>query len=507
MILTVLLTNFMEIKKIIFASDDSYFLEFWPVQARLVKKLFGWEPVLFKIDDEDSDFFDDGNGLVKKVKKIEGIHTAIQACAVRMFGTKYFPDEVCVFGDLDMLMINKNYFVDQLKHYSEDSLVIMSSDAYDLTRPESQKLFENEPLPFKQEMYGYIYNVGKGKTFTKVMNLDCSFDEFMNKHRTHKEGYKIMWLIDEFYFADCVNHNNHGVEIVKLKRGHYSEFLTPRRIDRHNFPVKLIWDGEIKNQKKYGFYDVEKLKNGYYIDVNCVRPYRDYKDAIDNLIEIILNEEIKSDMYGLGLKYNTDKILTHRYDRIYEKFLEPLRDKNIKLFEIGCGSEAASFNMWIEYFKNGSIYSMDIFEERNQERGVVYRGDQSKLEDLKIMVDQIGECDIIIDDGSHQPQHQIDTFNYLFRNMLKNGGTYIIEDIECNYWNPKNTIYNYEIGDYNVVDYFSSTPHKINSDFSGLKNHLDIESITHYKNCIIITKKTHEEVLGVKNNYRFNNML
>jgi hypothetical protein len=163
--------------------------------------------------------------------------------------------------------------------------------------------------------------------------------------------------------------------------------------------------------------------------------------------------------------------------------------------------------MLIDYFKNGSIYSMDIFEERSQERGIVYKGDQSKLENLKTMVEQIGECDIIIDDGSHQPQHQIDTFNYLFRNMLKNGGTYIIEDIECNYWNPKNTIYNYEIGDYNVVDYFSSTPHKINSDFSGLKNHLDIESITHYKNCIIITKKTHEEVLGVKNNYRFNNML
>jgi hypothetical protein len=497
----------MEIKKIIFASDDSYFLYFWPVQARLVKELFGWEPILFKIDSEDSDFYDDGNGLVKKVKSVEGIHTAIQACTVRMYGAKYFPDDVCVLGDLDMLMINKNYFIEQLKHYSEDSLVIMSSDAYDLSRPESQKLFQDEPLPFKQEMYGYVYNVGKGKTFTKILNSDCTFDEFMNRHSNYKEGYKIMWLIDEFYFSDCVNNNNHGIEIIKLKRGHYSNFLTPRRIERHNFPVDLIWDGEIENQKKYGVYDLEKLKNGYYIDVNCVRPYSDYKKAIDNVIEIVLSNQNNSDMYGLGLKYNTDKVLEHKYDKVYEKFLEPLRDKNIKLFEIGSGSEAASFNMWIEYFKNGQIFAMDISEQRNQERGVMYLGDQSKIDDLKLMVEKIGECDVIIDDGSHQPQHQIDTFNFLFKNMLKNGGVYIIEDIECNYWNPNKSIYGYEIGNYNVIDYFSSTPHKINSDFSKIKNYLNIESITYYKNCIIITKKSVEDILGTKKGYRFDFML
>jgi len=497
----------MKIKKIIFASDNSYFLEFWPIQAKLCRELFGWEPVLFKISDEDSEFYNDGNGLVKNIKSVQGIHTAIQACTVRMFGTKYFPEDVCVCGDLDMLMINKNYFIEQLKHYPDDSFVIMSSDAYDFSRPESNELFVKEPLPFKQEMYGYVYNVAKGKTFTKILNSDCSFDEFMNRHSNHKDGYKIMWLIDEFYFSDCVNNNQHDVEIIKLKRGHYTEFLTPRRIERHNFPVELKWDGEIENQKKYGVYDIEKLKQGFYIDVNCVRPYSDYKEAIDEVVNIILGNQDNSDMYGLGLKYNTDKVLEHRYDRIYEKFLEPLRNKKIKLFEIGSGSEAASFRMWIEYFKNGMIYAMDISEERNQERGIMYKGDQSKIEDLERMINLIGQCDVIIDDGSHQPQHQIESFNYLFENMLKEGGVYIIEDIECNYWNPKETIYGYEIGNYNIIDYFSSVPHKINSDFSSVKNRQNIESITHYKNCIIVTKKSVEEILGVKKDYRFKFML
>ena len=212
-------------------------------------------------------------------------------------------------------------------------------------------------------------------------------------------------------------------------------------------------------------------------------------------------------LYGLGVKNNTDKILYHRYDRIYDNFLSSFRDKNIKLFEIGCGSEHASFKMWKEYFPDGMIYSMDINEEVETDRGVVYKGDQTKMEDLERMRQTIGECDVIIDDGSHVPEHQINTFNFLFDKMLKNGGIYIIEDIECNYWNPKNTIYGYEVGNHNVIDYFSTVPHKINSEFSGMRNNNLISSITYFKNCIILTKMDFEEIKEKDREYRFKEML
>jgi hypothetical protein len=91
--------------------------------------------------------------------------------------------------------------------------------------------------------------------------------------------------------------------------------------------------------------------------------------------------------------------------------------------------------------------------------------------------------------------------------MLKNGGIYIIEDIECNYWNPKNTIYGYEVGNHNVVDYFSTVPHKINSEFSGMRNNNLISSITYFKNCIILTKMDDEEIKEKDREYRFKEML
>lgn len=264
-----------------------------------------------------------------------------------------------------------------------------------------------------------------------------------------------------------------------------------------------FWKEEIKKlRKEFTTFDFKIVKLKWTHDDNNLIVIKNNK--VNNSLN---DKKNQLSMYELGIKHNTDKVLEHRYDRIYEKFLEPLRDKKIKLFEIGSGSEAASFKMWIEYFKNGLVYAMDISEERNQERGIVYKGDQTKIEDLEKMVNLIGQCDVIIDDGSHQPQHQIETFNYLFEYMLKEGGVYIIEDIECNYWNPKKTIYGYEVGYYNIIDYFSSVPHKINYSFSKLKNPQNISSITYYKNCIIINKKSFEEISEDKKDYRFGFML
>ena len=79
--------------------------------------------------------------------------------------------------------------------------------------------------------------------------------------------------------------------------------------------------------------------------------------------------------------------------------------------------------------------------------------------------------------------------------------------IECGYWDPKNTIYGYEIGNENIIDYFQGTQHRINSEFSGLKNHRLISSVTYFKNCIILTKMTSQEIEENKRKYRFKEML
>jgi len=386
-----------------------------------------------------------------------------------MYGTKYFPDEVCLTCDLDMLMINKEYFINQIENFSDDSLIIYSSDAYDLSRPEAEELFKTEPFPFTQEMYNYPYNAAKGKTFNKILDTDCSFEDFVNRHSNYKPGYRYMWMIDEFYFSDCVNHKNHGIEVHKFKRGYTSPWIADRRIERHNFPVELEWEGERENQKKFGIYDEEKLKNNYYIDVNCCRPYSKFKDVIDHLVNLVLlPKEIKhlelserTELCSIMDRNKSDKASKpdwvdfggHNYTRLYSQLFEHIRNKNINLFELGIGSNNVSipYNMgsmgtpgaslrgWKEYFCEGKIYGADIDKDIlfQEDRIKTFYCDETSITDVQNLWDTINEkMDIIIDDGLHEFKHNL-FFLENSINRLNSGGFYIVEDVcesDLIYW-------------------------------------------------------------------------
>lgn len=209
----------------------------------------------------------------------------------------------------------------------------------------------------------------------------------------------------------------------------------------------------------------------------------------------------------LGDKYQTDKTLHHGYHYFYPRFLEPLRNETFNMLEIGLGSfqdnTGNSPKLWKEYFPNTNVFVMDIDYEYKDEYGTVIRGDQSDINDIIKVANIVGSAKFIIDDGSHHPEHQLLTFTHLFQHLLEPGGVYIIEDIECSYWNPKEDIYGYKTGYLNIIDYFTKYQHELNSEFHSGKNTLDISSITYGQNCIIITKQTEEEKSFYNREYRF----
>jgi hypothetical protein len=209
---------------------------------------------------------------------------------------------------------------------------------------------------------------------------------------------------------------------------------------------------------------------------------------------------------NLGIKHGTDKVGQHRYNFFYPRYLEPFRGDEFNMLEIGY-QEGYSFRMWQEYFPKANIFAMDINTEGRFENHIVFKGDQSNINDLTRISNEIGSAKFIIDDGSHHPIHQIETFNFLFKNLLEPGGVYIIEDIECNYWNEESSIYGYRIGVFNAIDYTKNLIDYVNSEFSKKENKLKISSITYAQNCIIITKQSKEEEIYFNRSYRFSNCL
>ena len=142
-----------------------------------------------------------------------------------------------------------------------------------------------------------------------------------------------------------------------------------------------------------------------------------------------------STLNAIGLKHGTDKASSHHnYLQFYELFFAPLRNEKLAVLEIGV-LDGASLKTWEEYFPNANVIGVDIVAvskrfERNRIEIVV--ADQSNIEELTSIGIKRGPFDIIIEDGSHIWDHQITSLQTLFP-FLKNGGIYIVEDLQTNY--------------------------------------------------------------------------
>ena len=88
------------------------------------------------------------------------------------------------------------------------------------------------------------------------------------------------------------------------------------------------------------------------------------------------------------------------------------------------------------------------FKRNLTDKHTLYTGSQTDSYFLGKVLDDVGgkKFDVIIDDGSHIPWHQIFTLETMFDTFLKDGGVYIIEDMETSYWDrPGVSLYGYPI--------------------------------------------------------------
>lgn len=154
----------------------------------------------------------------------------------------------------------------------------------------------------------------------------------------------------------------------------------------------------------------------------------------------------------------------HYYTRYYYNLFTPIRFTTINIFEFGVGtfnptpynmgsnySPGSSLRAWRDFFPHANIYSADIDESIlfTDDRIQTFPCDQKNWKSIQNMWknqylhDKM--FDIIIDDGCHE----IDSNVYSFENSiekLKSNGVYIIEDIhpsQANFW--KKTIQQWNV--------------------------------------------------------------
>jgi len=246
-------------RAIVSTNDNPMYIDFWPVVAKAWNKM-GIKPTLALVGDENVKV-DESLGDVIRIKPIEGVSTAVLAQTIRLLLPIYFEDEVSIISDIDMLPINKAYYVDSVKDYSDDSFIV----------------YRPNPYP-NQKLISMCYNVAKGSTFKEVFGV-YAIEDIPKTIKKWATELKNNHMTDEIILYHKIhNWKDYNTRCVKLN----DKITGNRRIDRSSWK-----------------YDLNLLKQNYYIDSHMLRPYKRYKAEIDELATHI----------GIGNIYSIQDIL------------------------------------------------------------------------------------------------------------------------------------------------------------------------------------------------------
>jgi FkbM family methyltransferase len=249
--------------KIIFSSNDSRYLKYWRDNSKLCSELLRITPVLLHITNEDSDFFWDEFGLVKKIKCDDD--TSLLSQVVRLYSGIFFPNEKIMISDIDMFLFNKKVLTKNLVGSDYYDVTIIGSDAYDKNRPECY----DYPINCK-ERFPMCYVITTGNTLNQIMGIEegDTFNDFLIKNNFN-DGFNS----DEIVFSNNLIKSN--LKINRVNRGYISNYHLKERIEKYMFSEDKYFKINLKELKDLDGYD----------EFHCP-DYDTYRETIKHLLSL-----------------------------------------------------------------------------------------------------------------------------------------------------------------------------------------------------------------------------
>lgn len=120
----------------------------------------------------------------------------------------------------------------------------------------------------------------------------------------------------------------------------------------------------------------------------------------------------------------------HNYSTFYHALFSPLRDKKIRLLEVGNCKKGVSLPVWREYFPHAHIMGADCEPVETSDAGIeTHVFNQKSVNDIHRLMRSIQPVDIMIDDGIHRFDDNWNLWAHAFP-YLSEGGIYIVEDLK-----------------------------------------------------------------------------
>lgn len=444
---------------------------------------------------------DNNNSIEMEFKGAESIRIKRQRARRKMIlGEKRNLSHKLCSGDVIVYMDDDDFYFPQRVSHAVESL-----------ESSGREIAGSTILPIYFELDNQLWisgpfgeNHATANTFamTKTFAMNHLYDPTAtcNEEKSFLNDYTIpMVQLDPWKSIICMSHNSNTFDKRKMRQG--GEHSRMRRITV-NASSQVA--RELGNRD---FFPKPEL-------------------ILDEQKRTSAEDQARSDFKAAGENANCDKVTHHGYERIYPLLIRSTVNPE-NLLEIGYGN-GASAHMWKELYPNCNLTILDKDVELSGEGLCVMRCDQSSPEALSTIKQRLRDnhYDLIIDDGSHVPSHQIQTWNHFF-DCLKEGGWYVIEDIETSYW-KKGTVYGYSLsapGDNpskspSCVETFKCLSDYINREFtqqtrlkhciayledSGIDINIanKVNAILFFQNLIAINKSFKRDEAMQSRNYRF----
>ncbi len=173
------------------------------------------------------------------------------------------------------------------------------------------------------------------------------------------------------------------------------------------------------------------------------------------------------------------------YFPVYDHLFCPYIGKEITFVEIGILGGGSLF-MWREFFgQNARIIGIDLNPEakRWEKEGFeIYIGSQSDPKFWEYFKNEVGNIDIVLDDGGHTFEQQIITIENILPN-IKDTGLIVVEDTHTSYMGNFGGPSSYSFVEYakNVVDGINFRFGK----FSKKRHEKNVYSVTFFESFVV----------------------
>ena len=160
--------------------------------------------------------------------------------------------------DMDMIPMNRTYYIDNITKYDNNKFINFRN-----IFPSGNQLV-------------ICYNVAINKTWSNIFNIKILDDiknrikiVYSNINYVNKHGGN-GWSTDQIYLYDLIKFWNNKTNNLIILKDKDTKF---RRLCRSNktFPSNVN----------------ELIKNGYYTDYHCLRPYSKYKNINENIFNLL----------------------------------------------------------------------------------------------------------------------------------------------------------------------------------------------------------------------------